>query len=102
MTDNLLWENEKGTFLRVLVRPNSGGRALIERFSDTELVINLKGPAREGKANTELVKKLAKALDISTGDLSLVSGHKSREKTLLISNLSVIQVKKLLSTLHKR
>jgi uncharacterized protein (TIGR00251 family) len=102
MTENLLWENERGTFLRILVRPNAGNRNLVEKFSDTELVVNLKGPAREGKANTELVKRLAKVLGISTGDLTLVAGHKSRNKTLLISNMSADQVIVVLSTLHKR
>ncbi|MHA1905910.1 MAG: DUF167 domain-containing protein [Candidatus Thorarchaeota archaeon] len=102
MAENLLWESERGTFLRVLVRPNSGNRDFIESFSDTELVINLKGPAREGKANTELVKKMAKVLGTSTGNLSIASGHKSREKTLLISNLREIEVREILLALHKR
>ena len=102
MAENLLWESERGTFLRVLVRPNSGNREFIERFTDTELVVNLKGPAREGKANTELVKRFAKLLGVSTGDITLVSGHKSREKTLLVSTLSVTEVENVLSTRHKR
>jgi uncharacterized protein (TIGR00251 family) len=102
MTENPLWESRRGTFLRILVRPNSGNREFIETFSDDEFIVNLKGPAREGKANTELVKKLAKVLSISTGNLSIVSGHKSREKTVLISGLSLIRVRDILLTLQKR
>ncbi|MCK5151415.1 MAG: DUF167 domain-containing protein [Candidatus Thorarchaeota archaeon] len=101
MAEKLLWESERGTFLRVLVRPNSGNRDLIYHLSEAELVVNLKGPAREGKANTELVKRIAKVLGISTGDIKLASGFKSREKTLLISSMSAAQVQQVLSTLQK-
>ncbi len=102
MTENLLWENERGTFLRVLVRPNSGTGDLIESISETELLINLKGPAREGKANKELVKRIAKVLGISSGNITLVAGQKTREKTLLITSLSAGEVWDRLSELHKR
>ncbi|MFW9849737.1 MAG: DUF167 domain-containing protein [Candidatus Thorarchaeota archaeon] len=102
MTENLLWENERGTFLRVLVRPNSGSVDLIENISETELLINLKGPAREGKANKELVKRIAKVLGISSGNITLVAGQKTREKTLLITSLSAKEVWDKLSALQKR
>ncbi len=101
MVEKLLRESERGTFLRVLVRPNSRNRDLIYHLSETELVVNLKRSAREGKANTELVKRIAKVLGISTGDIKLVSGHRSREKTLLISSMSAAQVLQVLSTLQK-
>ena len=54
--------------------------------------VNLKGPAREGKANTELVKRLAKHLGLSTADIALVAGHKSRDKTLVVSSMKPEEV----------
>ena len=101
MGEELLWESEDGTFLRVLVRPNSGQRELIHTLSDTELIVNLRSPAREGKANTELVKKIAKALSLSSSDVVLVGGHKSKEKILKIVGLSASEVLSALETLHK-
>ena len=79
-----IWESEKGTFLRVIVRPNSKEKSFIAEVTPEAVLTNLRGPAREGKANSELLKRLSKLLKISTAAISLVAGHKSREKTVLI------------------
>ena len=79
-----VWESEKGTFLRIIVRPNSKEKNFVSKVTPGAIIINLKGPAREGKANSELLKRLSKILRLSTRDISLVAGHKSREKTVLI------------------
>ena len=90
--------SEKGTFLRVIVKPNSKEKKLVGDISSESIQINLTGPAREGKANTELVKKLSKLLKVSTSSIKLVAGHKSREKTLLIEGLNAEEVEDKLST----
>ena len=84
-----IWETEDGVFLRVLVRPKSTLKQLISDVNSDAVVVNLKSPAREGKANTELIKRMSKALGISTGNIRLVAGHKSREKTLLITGMKL-------------
>ena len=89
---------EKGAFLRVVVKPNSKAKNLVEHISSDYIQINLTGPAREGKANTELVKRLSKILKISTSSITLIGGQKSREKTLLINGLDEEEVKERLST----
>ena len=88
--------SEKGTFLRVIVKPNSKEKKLIAGRNPDSILINLTGPAREGKANTELVKKLSKILKISSSTIRIVAGHKSREKILLIDSLSTEEVEKML------
>jgi len=80
MHKDALWETEEGTHLRVLVKPKSTSREFV-------------AGAREGKANTELLKRLSKVLGISTGDIRLISGHKSREKTLVIKGKTIGDVK---------
>jgi uncharacterized protein (TIGR00251 family) len=102
MLEKLLWEGDNCTFLRILVRPNSGQRELIYILSETEFIVNLKAPAREGKANTELVKRISKALSLSSGDVTLVGGQKSKEKTLMISGMTATEVWSALNALHKR
>lgn len=87
-----IWMNEKGTFLRVIVRPNSKEKVLISEISEEAILVNLTGPAREGKANTELVKRLSKRLGVSTSAISIVSGHKSREKILLVDGMSANEI----------
>jgi uncharacterized protein (TIGR00251 family) len=83
-----IWESEKGTFLRVIVHPNSKEKNFIAEVTPEAIIINLKGPAREGRANSELLKKLSKILKISTGNISLVAGYKSKEKTMLIVGMN--------------
>jgi hypothetical protein len=92
MTHGPAWESEKGTFLRVIVRPGSNQNVLVSEIDDRAVHINLKSSPRKGKANAELVKRLAKTLSVSTADIVLVAGHKSREKTLLIADVSETEV----------
>ncbi|MFW9809454.1 MAG: DUF167 domain-containing protein [Candidatus Thorarchaeota archaeon] len=94
-----IWESEKGTFIRFLVRPNSKEREFIVGISSENVMVNLKSPARQGKANTELVKRLTKVLGISTSSVRLVSGHKTKEKTLLIHGLGVQDVQRMLANM---
>jgi uncharacterized protein (TIGR00251 family) len=92
-----IWETERGTILKVMVRPKSRERILVAEISPEIIIINLKSPAREGKANSELVKRMAKALSISTSSIDLIAGHKSREKTLLVQGLSPEDIEQRLS-----
>ncbi len=92
-----IWESEKGTFIRFLVRPNSKEQEFIAEISPEIIVVNLRSPAREGKANAELVKRLAKLLGISTSSIRLVSGHKTKDKTFLIDELSIQDIEKKLA-----
>jgi hypothetical protein len=92
-----IWESEKGTFLRVIVRPKSRERDFVVEISPEVIVINLKSPAREGKANSELVKRLAKVLTISTSNIKLIAGRKSKEKTLLVEGLNPEEIVQRLS-----
>lgn len=88
MSKESIWESDKGTFMRVVVIPNSKSKELVAEASVELIRINLVSPAREGKANIELVKKMAKFLGISTSSIAIVAGQKSREKTLLIDGLT--------------
>jgi uncharacterized protein (TIGR00251 family) len=98
MNSGPIWTSERGTFLRVIVKPNSKEKQFVGEISSDSIQINLTGPAREGKANTELVKKLSKLLDVSTSSIQLIAGHKSREKILLIDGLASEDVENRLST----
>ena len=92
-----IWKSERGTFLRVIVRPNSREKNFLAEISPEVILVNLKSPAREGKANSELVKRLARVLMISAGNIRLVAGHKSKEKTLLVESLSTEDIEQRLS-----
>ena len=92
-----IWETARGTLLRVVVRPNSKEKNLIAEVTPEAIHINLKSPARDGRANIELLKRLSKMLGLSTADISIVAGHRSREKTLLIIGVDPDHLSKQLS-----
>lgn len=67
--------------MRVLVVPNSK-TAGVEGFDDNgRLIIRVTSPPVKGKANDEVIRVLRKAL---RARVEIVSGHKSREKLVLI------------------
>jgi uncharacterized protein (TIGR00251 family) len=88
MSAKSIWENERGVFIKVIVKPNSKSREFIVEINDEAVFLNPSGPAREGKANTELIKKLAKMFGVTTSAIALVAGHKSREKILLVKGMT--------------
>jgi uncharacterized protein (TIGR00251 family) len=88
MSTNAIWESERGTFIKVIVKPNSKSKEFITEITPEAIYLNLSSPAREGKANKELIRKMAKTLGINTSSIALVAGHKNREKTLLVTNIT--------------
>ncbi len=64
--------------IKVKVKPNSKEQKLI-RISDTEYKIYLKAPARDNKANVELLKLLKKSLK---KPVAIKSGLSSRNKII--------------------
>jgi uncharacterized protein (TIGR00251 family) len=100
MSKSVIWESDKGTFLVVVVRPGSREKQLVHSVSDAEIVINLAEPAREGRANTELIKRLSKALQVPSSSIAIVAGHKSRQKTLLLQEITASDLLHRLSALH--
>ena len=96
MDEKVVWESDSGTFLKITVKPKSKKKKLVEHWSEGEIIFNLKSPAKEGKANTELLKRLSKVLSISSSEVKIVAGHKSKTKTILVEGLSIEKVKLLL------
>ena len=101
MIKQSIWENEEGVFVRVIVKPNSKQDNLIELYGDEEILINLNSPARDGKANKELIKRLSKLVGVSSIQISVVAGHKGREKTLFIAEMTREKIDTLFRQAHK-
>ncbi|TXT56478.1 MAG: hypothetical protein BAJATHORv1_20067 [Candidatus Thorarchaeota archaeon] len=102
MTEEAAWDSESGTFLRVVVKPKSRERELIADIEQSWVVINLKSAARGGKANTELVKRVSKLFGLSTSEVLLVKGQRSREKIIQIYGLTAKEVMITLKASHKQ
>ena len=48
------------------------------------LVVEVQAPAVDGKANSAVLKELAKAFNVKVRDLSIVRGELNRDKRLLV------------------
>lgn len=75
------------TLLRVYVNPRSS-RDQITGWHDGVLSVKLTAPPVKGAANRACVEFLAGQLGAKKSDITLVSGHTSREKVLEITGLS--------------
>lgn len=66
---------------RVKVKPNSK-RQNVEEVADDSLIVHLKSPPVEGKANEELIKLLAAKFDVPKSSIRIKSGLSSRQKLI--------------------
>jgi len=66
--------------MRVKVRVKPGARKVkVEEDGDT-LVVWVRSPAREGKANAELIEVLAEYFGVPKSRITIVRGHRGRDK----------------------
>ncbi|MBW1782113.1 MAG: YggU family protein [Deltaproteobacteria bacterium] len=81
------------TTINVKVLPRSSKDEIVERQDDT-YKIKLTAPAIEGKANKALLKLLAKRCSLPKTRIEIVSGERSRTKSIRITGLTLEQVDK--------
>lgn len=80
-----LRETSEGVVIKVKVTPNSSRNAVLD--TPDHLTVKLMSPPVEGKANKELLRFLAKRMHVAPSSITIVRGHSSREKTLLVSGV---------------
>ena len=73
--------------IHVRVKPKSARSKILE-CREGVWQVALTSPPENGKANRELVRLLAKAFHIAPSHIQIVSGEKSRNKTLSVPGLS--------------
>ncbi len=67
----------------IKVKPNSQQQKIIEE-ADGSLIISLKSPPVDGKANEELIKLLAKKFSVPKSRITIKLGLSSRQKLAII------------------
>lgn len=82
------------TLLKLHVIPR-GSKNEVIGWRDDVLCIKITAPPVEGAANSAIVKFIADTLGVRKSCVELVSGKKSREKTVKIIGLSGDDIKKL-------
>ncbi|MFB2835265.1 DUF167 domain-containing protein [Floridanema evergladense] len=68
---------------QVKVKPNSKQQNIQEE-ADGSLIVHLKSPPVDGKANEELIKLLAEKFNVSKSQITIKSGLSSRTKLVEI------------------
>jgi uncharacterized protein (TIGR00251 family) len=79
-------EHKQGSTIQVRITPRAATDALTGRKGDV-LGIRLKAPPAEGRANQALIKFLAKKLHVASSSITILRGHGSREKVLLVEGV---------------
>jgi hypothetical protein len=90
-----LHDGTKGAALVVRITPRAKRNEIFAIMEDGTVKIHLTAPPVEGKANSELLKFLAKVLDVSIHQVEIVAGAGSRDKLVSILNLDA-------NTLHQK
>ena len=68
--------------MKVSIKVKAGSRVRRISLETDQIVIRVKAPAREGKANEELIAVLSEILKIPKSHITIVGGHNSPFKRL--------------------
>lgn len=85
-----------GVILNIRVLPRSS-RCEIAGIQDGNLKIKITAPPVEGKANEECIRFLSDRLGVKKSRISIVAGHKSKNKKVAVSNLTTEDVESFLA-----
>jgi len=89
-------ETENYVTFSVRVQPRSSKNEICGIYGDA-IKIKLTSPPVEGEANEGLIKFLSDILKISKGQIEIISGHKSRTKSIKITGVTKEKVADLLT-----
>ena len=90
-----------GVTFAVRVVPRSSRNAVAGVQGDA-LKVKLTAPPVEGAANTALIEFLAKQLGVRRSAVSIVSGEKSRSKTVRVEGVTWQRIEKVLRNIGQR
>ena len=88
MNDIALSEDKDSVLLPVHVKPGARANA-VEGVRGAALLISVTAVPTEGEANAAVLKLLANQLRCPKSSLSITRGHKTRDKLIRLSGLSI-------------
>ena len=80
-------EVEGGVVVSVKVQPNASKDRVVGEYAD-QLKIAVTVAPEKGKANKSVIKVLSRLLGVKSSDIEILSGETSRDKKVLIRNIS--------------
>jgi hypothetical protein len=97
-----LHDGKKGAALAVRITPRARRNEIYAILDDGTVKIHLTAPPVEGKANSELIKFLAKVLEVPIKHVEIVAGTGRRDKLISVLDLDAdLLHKKILENLGK-
>ena len=85
------------TRLKVRVSPGARRPGIVGRHGDAWKV-RVAEPPEDGRANEAVLKLLAETLDVPRARVTLVSGHSSRDKLVVLDGVEQKQTERLLDS----
>jgi len=76
-------ETKDGVVFQIKVTPRSS-RCEIAGVQDGVLKLKITAPPVEGKANEECIRCLSEIIGVKRNQVTIISGHKSRIKTIAV------------------
>jgi len=83
-------EKGSGIMLHIHVIPKSARNEIVG-IHDDALKLKISAPQIEGRANAECIRFISDILSIRKNQISILSGHKSKKKNLMVEGMSVQQ-----------
>jgi uncharacterized protein (TIGR00251 family) len=85
MPDFYQWDNKSRLTLFCHLQPKASKDEFAGQYGE-RLKIRITAPPIDGKANTQLIKFIAKQFGVAKAQVTISSGESSRHKTLNIEN----------------
>jgi uncharacterized protein len=84
------------TRVKLRVSPGAARSTVVGRHG-TAWKVRVAAPPEGGRANEALVRLLADSLGVAVADVSIVSGHGSRDKTISLAGLDAAELERRLA-----
>lgn len=85
-------ERPEGIRLSVQVRPKSS-RSAVLGVREASLDVAVTAPPADGAANSELIRVLARALDVRPRDIEIAVGTSSRSKVIAVYGINAAEAR---------
>lgn len=72
--------------MKVKVRVKPGAKRVKVQEVEGTLVVSVRSPAREGKANAELVEVLSEYFKVPKSRIKILRGHKGKDKLIEVED----------------
>lgn len=96
MTGLTFGSHSLGVRIEVRVTPRAS-RNGIQGVRDGRLLVTVTAPPVDRAANSAVVQVVSRALDVPKRDVAIVAGGRSRNKSVVVSGLTAVEVGRRLS-----